>query len=123
MSAWYMLMDPRYGVYPYAKAPGTVGRSMGSMAGRLPLLDSIRVLVSSVATKVSLALLRSRVIRELESLDDRLLADIGLNRFDIAKTVDAAAGQIPRRQLRIGLPTFQIGSHLLRGIAHRLALC
>ena len=103
MNAWYMLMDPRFGVYAAPKAPGTVGRSMGNRAGTLPLLETIRSLVRSVATKVSLAIMRRQAIRELESLNDRLLDDIGLNRFEIAGAVDAALANVQNgRAMRAG---------------------
>jgi uncharacterized protein YjiS (DUF1127 family) len=43
--------------------------------------------LNSVSARVNTVLSRSRAERQLEQLDDRLLADIGLKRSDIHKMV------------------------------------
>ncbi len=93
MSVWYTLMDPRFGAYPGPKIPGTVGNALGSAAGKLPLIESIRVLLHSMRASMVKAAMRRRAIRELYALDDRLLADIGLTRENITAAVEGAMTQ------------------------------
>ena len=77
MSAWYMLLDPRFSVHP---GPGRlVGGAMGSAAGRKP---------ASILKVVSAWMARRHAIKELEALSDRMLSDIGVCRYEIPAIVD-----------------------------------
>ena len=79
MSTWYMLLDPRFSVHP---GPGRmVGGAMGSVAGRRRF---------SILTIVKSWIERQRAIQELQALDDRILNDIGISRFEIPAIVDGA---------------------------------
>ena len=55
---------------------------MGSAAGRKSF-SIVKMIKSWIA--------RQAAIRALEALDDRLLSDIGVSRFEIAAIVDGAA--------------------------------
>ena len=77
MSAWYMLLDPRFSVHP---GPGRmVGGAMGNLAGRKPF---------SILRVVKTWMARRHAINELEALPDRLLSDVGISRFEIPAIVD-----------------------------------
>ena len=79
MSTWYMLLDPRFSVH---SGPGRmVGDAMGSVAGRRPF---------SILAMVKSWIERRRAIQELQALDDRILNDIGICRFEIPAIVDGA---------------------------------
>ncbi len=52
--------------------------------------EALRLVRAHVLTPVSVWMLRRRLASELNALDDRLLADIGLSRGDIAKRVKEA---------------------------------
>lgn len=93
MSVWYTLMDPRFGAYPGPKMPGTVGNTLGSAAGKLPLVESIRMLSHTLRASIVKAAMRRQAMRELHALDDRLLADIGLTRENITAAVKGAMTQ------------------------------
>ena len=77
MGAWYMLLDRRFSVHP---GPGRmVGGAMGNLAGRKPF---------SIVAMVKSWMARRQAINELEALDDRLLHDIGISRYEIPAIVD-----------------------------------
>ena len=77
MSAWYMLLDPKFAVHP---GPGrAIGGAMGNLAGRKPF--SLVAVFKSWMT-------RRQAINELSALNDRLLNDIGISRYEIPAIVD-----------------------------------
>ena len=79
MSAWYMLLDPKFAVHP---GPGRkVGGAMGNLAGRKRF--SMLALIKSWMA-------RREAIKNLEALSDRLLSDIGISRYEIPAIVDGA---------------------------------
>ena len=72
MKAWYLLLDARF------SAHSEVERLVGGAARRKPF---------PVLRMVRDWLARRRAIRELEALDDRLLRDIGISRYEIREFV------------------------------------
>ncbi len=101
---WYMLLEPKLGVYsnllPRSSASGFVTVRKAS-ASRW----AIGSLVVSIWENFSFRRLRRRTIKEFASLDDRLLHDIGLERGRIPETVDAML----RRQPDPAFPVSWIG--------------
>lgn len=79
MSAWYMLMDPRFGLYKSGS------RSTGRTQWRAS--DDGRWLVG-LRDRLVTKWLRARTMAELRRLDSRLLADIGVRYEDIPATVE-----------------------------------
>jgi uncharacterized protein YjiS (DUF1127 family) len=85
MNAWYTQMDPKFGLHVSAFVPGrTSGGALGSVTGR----DVQRPAADSWLTRVGAFFARRALARELVSLDDRLLADIGVTREQISTMVD-----------------------------------
>ena len=77
MSAWYMLMDPRFSLYTSNSVmTRTAGGTLGNLAGRPARVAGKR----SIVQRFSDYLARRALSRELAQLDDRMLADIGLSR-------------------------------------------
>ena len=76
MKAWYLLLDARFSAH--SEVERLVGGARGGAAGRKPF---------PVLRMVRDWLARRRAIRELEALDDRLLRDIGISRYEIREFV------------------------------------
>ena len=76
VSVWYMLLDPKFS---FLAGPNRrVGGSMGNAAGRRS---------GSVVRAIKSWWNRQQAINELQLLDDRLLADIGIRRSEIPEVV------------------------------------
>jgi len=95
MNAWYLLMDPKFGLYISTFVTSRTGDgALGNLAGRAAKHPGER----SWLTTLGKFFARRALVRELVSLDDRLLADIGVSRDQIPAMVNRLDARLATRR-------------------------
>lgn len=87
--SWYMILEPKVEFYRSLLAPGVAGAADRKAIKRPRSGSILKALRDFLA--------RSRAIGELDRLDDRMLADIGVIRENIPAVVDGIALRAARK--------------------------